>query len=204
MPYVVKRIQLGEVGSAPPCSSSAFTEEDKAKRKRWKRMFWVEFRCSEYHLGHFTLHTLCSCLYFASYFQSWTLGLLISSAAGKQQNTLKTAQEGTEPETSLPVTGQYKQKLKEQLVAQAGKALEEIPVASGVQLLAEEREGWVNKVWGRIPPALPYSNKSLNFSESSKSPYSSGLKADLKERLLTDYPLPGSFLMHASWPHAEN
>lgn len=68
------------------------------------------------------------------------LGLLISSAAGKQQNTLK-AQEGTKPETSLPVTGQYKQKLKEQLVAQAGKALEEIPVASGVQLLAEEREG---------------------------------------------------------------
>lgn len=161
-------------------------------------MFWVEFRCSEYCLGHFTLHTLCFCLAFASYFHSWTLGLLISNAAGKQHNTLKTAQEGTKEATSLPVTGQSKQKLKKQLVAQKMKAPEEIPVASAAQLLADERERQVHKVWGRIPPTHPYSNKSLNFSESRKSPYSSGLKADLKECLLTDYPLPGSFLMHAS------
>lgn len=47
-------------------------------------MFWVEFRCREHHLDHFTLHTLCYCLHLASYFQSGTLGLLISSAAGKR------------------------------------------------------------------------------------------------------------------------
>lgn len=44
----------------------------------------------------------------------------------------------------------------------------------------------------------PHTNKSLNSSESSKSPYPSGLKADLKECLLTDCSLPGSFPMHVS------
>lgn len=60
---------------------------------------------------------------------------------GRDHNTLKTAQEGTKEETSLPVTVQSKQKLKNQLVAQTGKALEEIPVALGVQLLPDKREG---------------------------------------------------------------
>lgn len=68
-------------------------------------------------------------------------GCLSAMLQGRGHKTLKTVREGTKGETSLPVTGQSKQKLKNQLVGQTRKALEEIPVALGVQLLAEEREG---------------------------------------------------------------
>lgn len=68
-------------------------------------------------------------------------GCVSAVLQGRGHNTLKTAQKRTKEETSLAITEQSKQKLKNQLVAQTGKALEEIPVALGVQLLAKEREG---------------------------------------------------------------
>lgn len=65
-------------------------------------------------------------------------GNLAEALQGRGHNTLKTAQKGTRAEISLPVTGQSKQKLRNQLVAQTGKGLE---VAWGAQLPAEGRGG---------------------------------------------------------------
>lgn len=84
------------------------------------------------------LHTLCYCLYSAV--EHW--GSLSAVWQARGHNTPKTAQERTKEETSLPVTGQSKQKLKNQIVAQTEKALAAISVALGVQLLADEREGY--------------------------------------------------------------
>lgn len=84
---------------------------------------------SEYCLSHFTLYTpsmllppLCQLL---SEFNAGAEGSLAEALQGRGRNALKTAQKGTREEISLPVTGQSKQKLRNQLAAQAGKGLEE-------------------------------------------------------------------------------
>lgn len=90
-------------------------------------------------ISHYILYATAFTLPVTFRVEHW--GCLAAALQGRGHNTLKTAQEGTKEETSLPVKGQSKQKLRSQLVAQTRKTLEEIPMALEVQLLAEEREG---------------------------------------------------------------
>lgn len=166
-------------------------------------MLWAELGCRliPYESFHVTysIYATASTLPVTFRVKAGAEGSLAEEALqGRGRNTLKTAQKRTREDTSLPPTGQSKQKLRNHLTAQTGKGLEE-PCGLGSAAACGGGGGQqVNKVSGRIPLHPPYSNKSLNFSESSKSPYPSGSKADLKQRLLTDYPLPESFLLHIS------
>lgn len=119
---------------------------------------------------------------------------LAEALQGRGHNTLKTAQRRNSPpsERALKPCSEDSSQLRQGKVWKSPEAL-------GAQLPAEEREGTeLIKCQAGASSHPPYSNKSLNFSESSKSPYPSGLKADLQEYLLTDCPHPGSFLMHIS------
>lgn len=63
-------------------------------------MFWVEFRCSEYHLGHCTFTYSATAFTLPVIFRVEHWGCLSAVLQGRAHNTLKTAQEGTKEETS--------------------------------------------------------------------------------------------------------
>lgn len=147
----------------------------------------------------YILH-LCYCLHFASYFQSLRQGLRAASQKLCREEVVthwKQHRKGLEKKFPSHQQGNPSRSSETSSRHRQGKVWKS-PVASVVQLPGGEGGQRVNKVSGRTPLHPPYSNKSLNFSESSKSPYPSGSKADLKQLLLTDYPLPESFLMHIS------
>lgn len=116
------------------------------------------------HTPSMLLLLLCQIL---SEFNAGAEGYLAEALQGRGRNTLKTAQKGTREEISLPVTGQSRQKLRNQLAAQTGKGLEELCGLGSAAACGGEGGPRVNKVSGLISPAPLTQINHLTFQRAA-------------------------------------